>query len=72
MTAEEFVTEIKSKSKNKSVSPLCYDRLIYLMGAYKKHELKELQYYKDTSLGLWCTDRPDLVEDKNKIMFQLV
>ena len=33
--------------------------------------VKELQHHKDTTIGLWATDRPDLVEDPKKIMFQL-
>ena len=34
-------------------------------------KIENLEYYKTTSLGLWCTDRPDLISDPKKIMFQL-
>ena len=32
---------------------------------------KQLQYFKDTSVGLWATDRPDLIKDEKKILFEL-
>lgn len=31
--------------------------------------IKDLQYYHDTTIGLWCTDRPDLV--KSDLLFEL-
>lgn len=31
--------------------------------------IKYLQHYKDTTTGLWCTDRPDIV--KSDLLFQL-
>jgi len=36
-------------------------------------EHKDLQHHKDTTLGLWATDRPDLIpkELKEKIFFQI-
>jgi len=33
--------------------------------------IEELQHHKDTTLGLWATDRPDLIEDPKKIMFEI-
>ena len=32
----------------------------------EKHnrELKELRHFHDSSIGAWCTDRPDLVREK--------
>ncbi len=33
--------------------------------------IRRLEHHKDTTVGLWATDRPDLIEDKFKIMFQL-
>ncbi len=33
--------------------------------------IKKLQHDKDTTVGLWATDRPDLVIDEKKIMFQI-
>ena len=32
---------------------------------------EELQHYKDTTSGLWATDRPDLIIDKMGLMFQI-
>jgi len=30
-----------------------------------------LQHYHDSTVGLWATDRPDLVQDPEKVLFQL-
>ena len=53
----------------------------YICGefAYRKtisadidHELKELKHFRDSSVGLWCTDRVDAIsEDKKHLFFQL-
>ncbi len=32
---------------------------------------KHLTHFKDTSTGLWCTDRPDLINDKDNLLFEL-
>ena len=32
---------------------------------------KHLKHFKDTSVGLWCTDRPDLINDKDNLLFEL-
>jgi len=32
---------------------------------------KELEHYKDTTVGLWATDRPDFVYDPKNILFRL-
>ena len=32
---------------------------------------KPLVHYKDSTEGLWCTDKPDLVKDEKNIMFRL-
>ena len=34
-------------------------------------EAKKLEHHKDTTVGLWATDRPDLVDDPKKIMFRI-
>ena len=34
-------------------------------------EIKPLQQHKDTTQGLWCTDRPDLIKDEMSLMFQI-
>ena len=31
--------------------------------------IKELQHHYDTTIGLWCTDKPDLVN--NDLLFEL-
>ncbi len=36
-----------------------------------KVTLEDLQHYKDTTVGLWATDRPDLINDPENILFQL-
>ena len=35
------------------------------------NKLDELEHYKDTTVGLYATDRPDLVVDEKNVMFQL-
>lgn len=35
------------------------------------NRLKNLEHHESTTVGLWATDRPDLVKDPNKIMFQI-
>lgn len=32
---------------------------------------KTLQHHKDETVGLWATDRPDLIDDPKKVMFQI-
>lgn len=34
-------------------------------------ELKRLQHYRDSTVGLWATDRPDKVSDPDGVLFQL-
>jgi len=53
MSAEEFVTDIKKKENNRGVSPLCYDRLIYLMKAYAAH-LQSIKKVEGASAIDWC------------------
>ena len=31
--------------------------------------IKELEHYKDTTVGLWATDRPDLIPKEIKDLF---
>jgi hypothetical protein len=40
---------------------------------YEKYQRKidELQYFKDSTIGLWATDRPDLIKDPKKVMFEI-
>jgi len=53
-----------------------YDHLMGLLKDYDAEisklydeEIKELQHFKDSTLGLWATDRPDLVEDPENVLF---
>ena len=32
---------------------------------------KELQHHRDITVGLWATDRPDLIEDPKKLLFEI-
>ena len=34
-------------------------------------KIKELEHYRDTTLGLHATDRPDLIKDEQNLMFEL-
>lgn len=36
----------------------------------QKKEVKELLHYRDYTIGLWCTDKPELIKDK-KLFFKL-
>jgi hypothetical protein len=40
---------------------------------YEKYQRKidELQYFKDSTKGLWATDRPDLIQDPENVMFEI-
>jgi hypothetical protein len=38
---------------------------------YSSDRVKNLEHYKTTTLGLWATDRPDLVNDPKNIMFEI-
>lgn len=33
--------------------------------------LKDLEHHKSTTTGLWATDRPDLIKDPDKVLFQI-
>ena len=34
-------------------------------------KIKELEHYRDTTLGLYATDKPDLIKDEQNLMFEL-
>lgn len=36
-----------------------------------KEELTKLNHFKDTTIGLYATDRPDLLEDPKNILFKI-
>ena len=33
--------------------------------------IKKLEHYRDTTVGLYATDRPDLVKDEKGLLFEL-
>lgn len=35
------------------------------------NKIEQMQHYIDTTQGLWCTDRPDLVKDPSGVLFEL-
>lgn len=52
--------------------PSCFlceyeDEIIEMMDEYCKH----LTHYRDTTVGLWATDKPEKVQDPEKVMFKL-
>lgn len=34
-------------------------------------EIKSLRHYRDTTVGLWATDKPEKVQDPENVMFML-
>ena len=61
---------IKEKQEGKYGAGKFHDFLLDL--SYKQYlDSKELQHYRDRTVGLWATDRPDLIEDPKGIMFRL-
>lgn len=46
-----------------------------LLTSEEKDELakyiNKLEHHKDTTVGLWATDRPDLIKDEKEVMFQI-
>lgn len=37
----------------------------------EKLNVKKLQHHKDTTLGLWATDKPELINDPKKLLFKI-
>jgi hypothetical protein len=38
----------------------------------KDTEIQKLQHHKDSTVGLWCTDKPDAIpEDKKHLFFRI-
>ena len=63
MSTEEFAEELYNIIHNgASVSDV-----MYKLDEWKK----DLQHFRDSSVGLWCTDRKDLIKDEQNIMFNL-
>lgn len=34
-------------------------------------KIKELEHYRDTTLGLYATDKPELIKNEQNLMFEL-
>lgn len=76
MNIEQFLTEkgFSDLLEKPAITPNhsgSMRTLEWLFEKYAEESAKELQHFKDSSTGLWCTDRPDMIMDENKIMFQL-
>ena len=55
-----------------------YDGAVSLLKGYdaeiqKQHdeELMKLRHFRDATVGLWATDRPDLVSDPDNVLFRI-
>ena len=33
--------------------------------------ISKLEHFRDTTIGLWATDRPDLIDDPKKLLFEI-
>ena len=64
--AKEFLkTQHNWKQDSKGMYDL--DSLANLLTEFAK----DLQHHRDTTTGLLTTDRPDLIDDPKKIMFEI-
>lgn len=65
MSANKFLQEKGWKSDSKGMFD--FEGLSQIINEYAK----DLQSHRDTTIGLWATDRPDLIEDPKKVMFEI-
>jgi hypothetical protein len=49
----------------------CLAKVDRSMSGYRKRLIRDLEHHRDTTVGLWATDRPDLISDPVKVMFQI-
>ena len=81
MTAKAFAYAIWNRD-NVDIDPSDFtiplDSAISMMEKYsdledvdEKQELKSLKFYRDSTVGLFATDRPDKVVDPHKMLFKL-
>ena len=69
---EDLVSALYIKEKQEGIYGVGKFHDFLLDFSYKAYlKNKELQHYRDTTVGLWATDRPDLIEDPKGIMFRL-
>lgn len=64
----ERLLEEKSMSASHAGSDMTLEQLFE---GYAERHSKDLQHHYDTTKGLWATDRPDLIVDEKKLMFQI-
>lgn len=65
MKAKEFLKGKDWKESDKGMFD--FNGLADLLTEYAK----DLQHHYDTTVGLYATDRPELVEDPKGVMFQI-
>lgn len=70
MNAKEFLQK-EINWEERSTGMFDRNSLAGLLERYADHKNKKLQHYHDTTVGLWATDRPKLVDDPRTIMFQI-
>lgn len=75
ITAKEFVdrlglSEIADNLIRHPKSGSDFSILSLLERFDEMNDIKSLQHHKDTSVGLWATDRPDLITEK-EVLFEL-
>ena len=72
---ERLTDVLEESNKAENVVP-------YIFGEFKMYELEkvtqilletiqELEHHKTKTIGLWATDKLDLVEDPNNIMYEI-
>jgi len=44
---------------------------IWTFVPYSSNRFKDLEHHEATTVGLWATDRPDLVKDTHNVLFQI-
>lgn len=62
---DEIIRSIKYSDMEKVLEILVSQKL------YDEKVKRHLKHFKDTSIGLYCTDRPEKVNDPEKMLFEL-
>lgn len=66
MNAKEFLKETRNWEQGQTGT---FD-LNGMVGVLEDYA-KKLKHHYDTTVGLWATDRPDLVNDPKKMLFEI-
>ena len=64
---EDFANEYPNVGFNRTAHHLALEQ----WAGQAEQKIKELQHHKDTTIGLYATDRPDLIVDNDNVMFQI-